>query len=202
MIDLQGMKGRYHNSDNAFMCAFETSRSELKVIAMSSRRTEFGKRLVQARKTVGLTQKELADRVGIAQSSLSSSETIHESSTHTAQLARALGVNPEWLATGKGPREGSWSPLPAGEVIQRPAAAPRPLDLSGYLSSSPNDDDARPPVKQSNMARELASLFDLVTNQVDRARAYSAATQAILDVLNHPGATPEHKPEPDDQPDR
>lgn len=201
MIDLQGMKRRYHNSDNAFIVPYETRRLELKVCSMS-RRTEFGKRLVQARKTVGWSQKELAARVGIAQSSLSSSETIHESSTHTVQLARALGVNPEWLATGKGAREGSWSPLPAGEVIQRPAAAPRPLDLSDYLSSSPdNDDDAQPPDKQSAMARELSALFDLVTSRVDRARAYSAATQAILDVLNHPGATPEHKPEPDDQPD-
>jgi len=64
--------------------------------------TEFGRRLKQARKHAGFTQKQLAPRVGMSQSNLSELETIAHESGKTPQLAEACGVNAFWLATGVG----------------------------------------------------------------------------------------------------
>lgn len=64
--------------------------------------TEFGRRLKQARKHAGLTQKQLAPKAGMSQSNLSELETVAHQSGKTPQLARACGVNGVWLATGEG----------------------------------------------------------------------------------------------------
>ena len=65
-------------------------------------RTEFGARIRLARKHAGLTQTQLAPRVGMSQSNLSDLETVCHSSGMTIQIAAACGVNPHWLATGEG----------------------------------------------------------------------------------------------------
>ena len=65
-------------------------------------RTNFGERLFKARKHAGLTQVELAKLAGIAQSTMTEAETTANGSTKVMQLAKATGVNPDWLATGKG----------------------------------------------------------------------------------------------------
>lgn len=71
-------------------------------------RSEFGRRLVAAREHAGLTQKEVASRVGMSQGTLGEAERIGQGSSFTSQIAKACGVSAEWLATGK------------GEMIQRP----------------------------------------------------------------------------------
>lgn len=63
---------------------------------------EYGKRLKIARKHAKLTQKVLALRAGITQSTLSELETIAGGSAFTAQLAEQCGVNARWLAAGDG----------------------------------------------------------------------------------------------------
>lgn len=82
-------------------------------------RTPFGDRLFDARKSAKLTQKELASKVGMSQSALAEAEKTGQGSQYLAQLARALGVQSIWLATGKGPREQSASvtPFDANAVI-------------------------------------------------------------------------------------
>ena len=62
----------------------------------------FGRRLRQARELAGLSQQELCRRVGIAQSTLAAAESRGEGSRKTTQLALALNVDPQWLATGEG----------------------------------------------------------------------------------------------------
>lgn len=65
-----------------------------------------GTRIRSARKEAGLTQVELARKVRITQPTLSDLENGHTDSTSSlVELAMALGVRPEWLATGKGDRE-------------------------------------------------------------------------------------------------
>lgn len=65
-------------------------------------------RLRQARKDAGLTQQELADRAGLAQATISKMESGQISqTTEILTLARVLGVNPDWLARGIGPKEKS-----------------------------------------------------------------------------------------------
>lgn len=67
--------------------------------------TTFGGRLRAARKARKMNQKALAAAVGISQSVVSDLENnVHAGSSHTVQLARAVGVNPLWLESNRGPR--------------------------------------------------------------------------------------------------
>jgi transcriptional regulator with XRE-family HTH domain len=83
---------------------------------------EFASRLLEARSSAGLTQKELADQVGISSVQLSRYEggKSQPRPPVLAQLAKALGVSPSWLASG----ELTVSPAPApfvdGELVRKP----------------------------------------------------------------------------------
>ncbi len=60
-------------------------------------------RIKKARKKAGLTQSQLAESVGIAQTAISqleSGKTLR--SSYLVQIARACGVNSTWLASGDG----------------------------------------------------------------------------------------------------
>ncbi len=57
-----------------------------------------GTRLKRARKAAGLTQKELEKISGVKQNIISKIELGVEQSVYTLRLARALKVDPEWLA--------------------------------------------------------------------------------------------------------
>lgn len=65
-----------------------------------------GKRVREARKDAGLTQQQLAAKVGIKQSTLSELENGDSAGTgYVATMASALGVSALWLETGKGPKK-------------------------------------------------------------------------------------------------
>lgn len=62
----------------------------------------FAERLKHARKQARLTQKQLADRIGVSQAIISQLETgAYDKTVYAAQLAFACGVPAEWLAAGK-----------------------------------------------------------------------------------------------------
>ncbi|GGJ06324.1 LexA family protein [Halopseudomonas pertucinogena] len=64
---------------------------------------EYKDRVKAARKHAKLTQAALADAVGIKQASISELETGKSlSSTYNATIAKACGVDPVWLETGRG----------------------------------------------------------------------------------------------------
>lgn len=72
--------------------------------------SEFGARLLLARKHAGLTQTALAKAVSMSQGAYAEAEKVGQGSAYTAQIARACGVSAEWLATGMGemvPKTGS-----------------------------------------------------------------------------------------------
>jgi transcriptional regulator with XRE-family HTH domain len=74
-----------------------------------------GVRLRHARKLRGLTQEALAKKAGVSQSSVSELESGLSKSpwgTNLVSLSQSLEVNPEWLASGKGPMDGAAPPLP------------------------------------------------------------------------------------------
>lgn len=53
-----------------------------------------------------MSQKELADKIGIKQPSLSELETGESAgTTYLARIASVLAFNPLWLETGRGPKE-------------------------------------------------------------------------------------------------
>ena len=67
---------------------------------------KFGERIKALRKAAGETQVELAQALGVTQSSLSSLESgIFNASKSTAQIADHYGVSAIWLATGEGNKE-------------------------------------------------------------------------------------------------
>src|SRR5690554_7083122 len=77
---------------------------------------EYKDRVKAARKHAKLTQAALADAVGIKQASISELETgKSQSSTYNATIAKACGVDPVWLETGRGrmlPSESNVEPGP------------------------------------------------------------------------------------------
>jgi len=68
--------------------------------------TTFGKRLKEARKQAGLSQKEVAERIGTKQPLISELENDeYLTSGFTTRLAHLYKVSARWLAEGKGPKE-------------------------------------------------------------------------------------------------
>lgn len=65
-------------------------------------RSEYGARLLAARKHKGLSQTALANAVGMSQSAYGQAETTGSGSSFTSQLADVCGVRAQWLATGIG----------------------------------------------------------------------------------------------------
>lgn len=75
------------------------------MVMIKVRLGSLGARLRFARKQAGMTQKQLAKKVGMSQSNMSELENNqYPSSSYTAQLADALGVSGIWLAEGRGPQ--------------------------------------------------------------------------------------------------
>jgi transcriptional regulator with XRE-family HTH domain len=69
--------------------------------------TDYGKRLKEARKSAGMTHARLSKLTGIPQSTISTAERMGNGSSDTVVYAKALGVDPAWLATGEGDIDGA-----------------------------------------------------------------------------------------------
>lgn len=82
---------------------------------MSTR--DIGDRLLRAREHANLTHRSLSALADVATATISMLETRAESAPSTetvARLAKALGVEPCWLAYGDAEKEPDW----LGEVIE------------------------------------------------------------------------------------
>ena len=65
----------------------------------------YSARLVEAMKEAGFTQASLAKAVGMSQSSIwKLTSGAASGSRKTVQLSQVLGVRPEWLSSGEGPK--------------------------------------------------------------------------------------------------
>jgi transcriptional regulator with XRE-family HTH domain len=85
-----------------------------------------GSRLRQARKQLGLSQTEMAEAIGVTQSSVAAYETGRRDPPKPVLLAleHELGVNHRWVLTGSGQRLGSARP-------ERPVIVAEPRELEG-----------------------------------------------------------------------
>lgn len=110
----------------------------------------FGSRLRQARLQRKWTQKKLAEASGLTQSAIGNYESGQRSSSRSLlRLARALGVNPNWLDTGVPPVTGGYprEDNTAESALRDPLspmadAAPWPFSgatYQEYLRLSPRD---------------------------------------------------------------
>ena len=69
-------------------------------------KTTLANRLKEARLLRGLTQKGLADLVGVSQAAIQKIEGGKANqTTKIVEIAKALSVNPEWLSSGNGPMD-------------------------------------------------------------------------------------------------
>lgn len=99
--------------------------------------TTFAKRLKATREERDLTQKALAELSGISQTTISNIESgRNQGSVEIFALARALGVSPEWLAEGTGPKE-RWGPGIGGAV-----------ELAAHPGEGTLEADANPGLKE------------------------------------------------------
>lgn len=64
--------------------------------------TDFGKRLKEARKHAGMTQAQLAKKVGIGQSTIAELERSGHGSSYVSTMAVTMRVSPQWLEKGTG----------------------------------------------------------------------------------------------------
>lgn len=87
-------------------------------------RSEFGERLLLARERAELTQPQLAQAVGMSQSTLAEAENVGSKSQFTVRIALRCGVSPLWLESGEGPM------LPAAVWPFRRVTLSRVLALS------------------------------------------------------------------------
>lgn len=80
-------------------------------------------RIKKARSYAGLSQKQLADRVGIAQASISELERgIAKKTSHAVKIASTCGVSPLWLSEG------------VGEMLAQASGQGDELVISGELN--------------------------------------------------------------------
>ena len=86
--------------------------------------TDFGSHLKQARKLAGLTQVQLAKKVGISQSTLAELERHGYGSAYSPQIAQALHVSATWLATGDGPGPGTQAKIIYSQQLRAEEKAP------------------------------------------------------------------------------
>lgn len=88
-------------------------------LTYNNQRMELKTRLKAARRHAKITQEQLADKIGIKQASISELETGKSGSTSfIAEIARACGVNPIWLATGEGEMHEDRSMSNTGPTLQ------------------------------------------------------------------------------------
>lgn len=87
-------------------------------------RTDFGQRVLAARKHANLSQTELAKKAGLSQSGIVHLETDAESSTKTPLIAQVCGVRTMWLATGEEPMLGPEDHAQAASLVVQEAIAP------------------------------------------------------------------------------
>lgn len=114
-------------------------------------------RLAHAReKIVKISQGELALRAGVKQSTIGNIEAgLRKSPRELLAIARAAGVNPEWLKSGKGPM------LATGEAETQPVLD---LDAEALLR------DMRDAMASPRLARKLAELRADVAEMREFAR--------------------------------
>lgn len=91
-------------------------------------RSPFGRRMHLSRKSAGLTQMQVRERLGVSQGTISDAELMGQSSGKVAEFAALYHVDAVWLATGEGEAPTWWDqaerqdwtpsqPAPTGVIV-------------------------------------------------------------------------------------
>ena len=105
----------------------------------SENENTIGQRLRTARLLIGLSQAQVAEKIGVSQTSIQHLESgRNQNSRHLVMLAEAVGVRPEWLMSGRHPmlKDAPDTPRPPSDkdfaVI--PQFTARGASGAGYLN--------------------------------------------------------------------
>jgi len=122
-------------------------------------------RLKHAREAAGLTQPELAAKIGVSQGTIGNIETgLRKRPRDLLAIATTLGVDPHWLETGKTP----YSP-----TIMKPHSNPLPHSLEIVASALRQSDDLT--------RDQVAPLLARLVSTPDRAPEIVPRLSALLD---------------------
>lgn len=97
-------------------------------------RSEFGARLHSARLAAGVSQGELAEAAGTTQSNIAELEKTGQGSAAVTKMARKIGVDAHWLATGEGERGSS-----ALGILNNAKMSPEARACAGMIDKLPAD---------------------------------------------------------------
>jgi len=109
MINCQSIRECYRHTDIS-ASGMPIDENPTLAAMRDSERSEFGARLLAARKKSGMSQTEVAQAVGISQGTYAQAEKSGQGSAHVLKMASVLGVNPGWLADGTGDMTGRPEP--------------------------------------------------------------------------------------------
>ncbi len=149
-----------------------------------------GERVQQRMEELGLSQSELARRVGVAQPTIY--QLIHRSkkgSTHLHRIARELGTTPAYLTGETDDPDENAPPPPPAPVVQHvlmPVVLPSETALAQMFEGLLETVDRNAPLDE--LARELAQLLPIglsrmrgrlveTTDRPRQAKAKAPATQ-------------------------
>lgn len=143
-----------------------------------------GDRLKSRRLELGLTQLELATKAGVTKSAISNLETnVRSSPRALVRLAQALGTSVEWLSSGTGKREVSFT------ATEEPPSSVLILGTI-FFESSDHSRAYYPAPESSN--RRVAAAFD-----IDEPRAYLIRGDGLAPrVFDHEYIVVSHKQPP------
>lgn len=119
---------------------------------------DFYERLESIMAERGLTQTDVAHRINTSSSTLTRwRRGVKPQRNMLDILARALGVEMEWLALGTGPRVAEWTPPPRRPEIEHAAPNDRLMEM-GYSSPIPP-----PPNKELNALMAAMTVDELLS---------------------------------------
>ncbi len=130
----------------------------------------FGTRVKKERKLAKLTQIELARAVGMSQGNLSDIENdAVPTSTYTPALAKELGVDAHWLASGLGDRKGSSSSEPLSRKSEPSKHNPKVTKAVFDLLKELDRGDLSPELQEA-ITSELEAKIKFVRSRLNQKK--------------------------------
>ncbi len=147
-------------------------------------RGSIGDRVRQARKSAGLSQADLAKRIGVSQPAIATWESgVHDPRRVVmAKLADALSISHEWLTAGSRSRSEA-DPQPAAAYLRRPIRHVPVIsfDSAATFADEPNADPHQVAEDYISVTASASLLFALFVDDAAVDLAFPKGTLVVID---------------------